>query len=304
MYKTKCNFLQHLLPHALMPHLEENAKDGNTTKSVMDEHSNEPIWICSCAFFSALFMYTLENFLPLLRTDNHSHGHSHGHAHAHTDHSHAHTDHSHSHVVAHAHVQSVPTTSRPTEETEIAMEVKRYVEEKELNKMIEDSNVSIQKKSLSPVAFMVILGDGLHNLTDGMAIGAAFAVDPVTGMATALAVLCHELPHELGDFALLIQSGVSIRKAMFFNIVSSILGIIGMVIGLLIVNVNTNFVRWIYAGTAGTFLYIALADLVPEMARNGSGFKNVLSQVIGIFLGGVLMLLIGLYEDKLKFLFE
>lgn len=280
-----------------MPHLEKS----DTTKSVMDdtEHSNEPIWICSCAFFSALFMYTLENCLPLLRTDSHPHGHSHGHAHT--------NDHAHSHVVVggHSHAQPpIPSTSRPTEETEIAMEVTRYVEEKELNKMIENSNVSIQKSSLSPVAFMVILGDGLHNLTDGMAIGAAFAVDPVTGMATALAVLCHELPHELGDFALLIQSGVSIRKAMFFNIVSSILGIIGMVLGLLIVSVNTNFVRWIYAGTAGTFLYIALADLVPEMARNGSGFKNILSQVIGIFLGGVLMLLIGLYEDKLKFLFE
>lgn len=243
-------------------------------------------------------MYTLENCLPLLRSDKHPHGHGHGHSHG----DHAHGGHSHTQPTPAATNQT--TVHQLTEETEIAMEVVRYVDEKELNKMIEDSKVSNQKNSLSPVAFMVILGDGLHNLTDGMAIGAAFAVDPVTGMATALAVLCHELPHELGDFALLIQSGVTIRKAMFFNVVSSILCVIGMVFGLVIVSVNVGLVRWIYAGTAGTFLYIALADLVPEMGRHDGGFKTILSQVVGIFLGGVLMLFIGLYEDKLKFLFD
>ena len=68
----------------------------------------------------------------------------------------------------------------------------------------------------------------MHNLTDGLAIGAAFALDPVTGMATAFAVLCHELPHELGDFALLLKTGVTIKRALFLNIVSSILIFIGL----------------------------------------------------------------------------
>lgn len=230
-------------------------------------------------------MYALENLLPLLKSKT-GHAHTHGHSHGQSPHT------------------VNPVRPVPTEETEFAMEVNRYVDEKE-QKILDDSKTVATKKSLSPVAFMVILGDGLHNLTDGMAIGAAFAVDPVTGMATALAVLCHELPHELGDFALLIQTGVSIRKAIFFNIVSSILGFIGMVIGLVLVGVNTSSVRWIYAATAGTFLYIGLADLVPEINRSShGGFRNVMLQISGILSGGIIMLLIGLYEDKLRNFFE
>lgn len=123
-------------------------------------------------------------------------------------------------------------------------------------------------------------------------------------LSTALAVLCHELPHELGDFALLLQTGVSLRRAIFLNIVSSILSFIGMIIGLLIVKMDTAFVRWIYAGTAGTFLYIALADLVPELNRGRLTFKMVVIQTLGILIGGIIMLFIGLYEDDLRILFE
>lgn len=238
----------------------------------------EPVWLCFCAFLSALFMFTIETMLPLLgKSSSHSHGHSH----------HAPIQHKHDTELA-------ETKGTPTED----------------KNMIDNQPVKLKKRSkLSPVALMVILGDGLHNITDGMAIGAAFALDPVTGMATALAVLCHELPHELGDFALLLQTGVSIRKALVFNIMSSVLSVMGMVLGLAIAGVNTTMVRWIYAGTAGTFLYIGLADLVPEMRRDPiSGDKkrlrSVLIDVIGILFGGLLMLVIAMYEEKLQTLFK
>lgn len=240
----------------------------------------EPVWLCFCAFMSALFMFALETMLPLLgKSSTHSHGHSH----------HAPSHHQH--------------------DTELA-ESRGSPQE---NKNMLDAPVipvAIKKRSkLSPVALMVILGDGLHNITDGMAIGAAFALDPVTGMATALAVLCHELPHELGDFALLLQTGVSIRKAVVFNILSSVLSVMGMVVGLAIAGVNATMVRWIYAGTAGTFLYIGFADLVPEMRRESTSgerrhFNSVLLDVIGILMGGLLMLVIAMYEEKLKTLFN
>lgn len=99
--------------------------------------------------------------------------------------------------------------------------------EKEESYEMNGSHVQKRSKKLSPVAFMVVIGDGLHNITDGLAIGTAFAVHPVTGFSTALAVLCHELPHELGDFALLLKTGVTVRKACHLNIVSSILSFIG-----------------------------------------------------------------------------
>lgn len=244
--------------------------------------NNEPVWLCCCAFFSALFMYSLEILLPLLnggKTHSHSHSHEPNIA---------------KYVVREDDTEVVDmTTSKPPEEN------------KELNKMLDDSKIT-KRSALSPVALMVVLGDGLHNLTDGMAIGAAFGMDPVTGMATAFAVLCHELPHELGDFALLLQTGVSIRRAIFLNIVSSVLSVAGMIVGLVIAGIHTGFVRWIYAGTAGTFLYIALADLVPELGRdvNEKTFKNAMLQISGILAGGLIMLAIALNEDRLRILFE
>lgn len=230
-------------------------------------------------------MYSLEILLPLL---NGGKSHSHSHSHSHDQSNIA------KYVVRDDDIDVIDMAPPKSSE-----------DNKELNKMLHDSKIT-KRSALSPVAFMVVLGDGLHNLTDGMAIGAAFGMDPVTGMATAFAVLCHELPHELGDFALLLQTGVSIKKAIFLNIVSSVLSVIGMIVGLVIAGVHTGFVRWIYAGTAGTFLYIALADLVPELGRdsNEKTFKNCILQMSGILTGGVIMLAIALNEHRLRILFE
>lgn len=251
------------------------------------------MWITSCAFVAAVIMYSIETLLPLLGG---GHGHSHHHTHGH--------DHSISPKAENASDLAQVAVDRSTcgscEDIDNDLVISKKNNEE--NIMVKDTTIVV-RPWLTPVAFMVIIGDCLHNLTDGMAIGAAFGVDPVTGMATALAVLCHELPHELGDFALLLQTGVSLRRAILLNIVSSVLSFLGMIIGLLIVNVNTDFVRWIYAGTAGTFLYIAFADLVPELSRTKVTGKVLFIQVLGIALGGIIMLLIALYEDNLKSLF-
>lgn len=161
------------------------------------------------------------------------------------------------------------------------------------------------KDAAGSVAWMVIMGDGLHNLTDGLAIGAAFSGDAVAGFATALAVLCHELPHELGDFAVLLQTGMRIRKAVLYNIFSSVLSFIGMAVGVWIGRHEAASL-WIYAFTAGTFLYISLVDLIPEMntnSENSQGFLDIILQLAGIITGASLMLIIALYEDDLSSLF-
>lgn len=259
--------LMHLLPHALFTHSEGKAEkvSGENT----NDHSG-PVLLCACAFATILFMYTIENLLPLLKGQKPgNHGHSH----------------------SHSHDAPKEAPSNPT---------------KEINTMLNEEKEDRKGKSapLTPVAFMVVIGDGLHNLTDGLAIGAAFAIDPVTGMATAFAVLCHELPHELGDFALLLQTGVSIKRAVLLNIVSSILSFIGMAIGLLIAGLHGNMAQWIYAATAGSFLYIALADLVPAMSMESRGIKDFIIQAAGILTGGIIMLYIALNEESLEDLFR
>merc|ERR1719427_595226 len=127
------------------------------------------------------------------------------------------------------------------------------------------SHLHSTPENISSVAWMVILGDGMHNLADGLAIGAAFASGNLSGMSTSLAVLCHELPHEIGDFAMLLKAGMSIKQAIFFNVISSILAFIGMVTGLLLGTIS-NVTPWIFTATAGIFLYVALVDMVPELS--------------------------------------
>lgn len=117
--------------------------------------------------------------------------------------------------------------------------------------------------SLSAVAWMVVMGDGLHNFTDGMAIGAAFSNDIAGGFSTAIAVFCHELPHELGDFAVLLKAGMSARKAVYYNFLSSILSFFGMVLGICIGD-TPEASAWIFAVAAGLFIYISLVDMVRE----------------------------------------
>lgn len=116
-------------------------------------------------------------------------------------------------------------------------------------------------ESLSAVAWMVIMGDGLHNFTDGMAIGAAFSNNIAGGFSTAIAVFCHELPHELGDFAVLLKAGMSAKQAVFYNILSSVLSFFGMVAGVILGD-TPEASAWIFACAAGMFLYIALVDMV------------------------------------------
>ncbi|KAJ9600976.1 hypothetical protein L9F63_000871, partial [Diploptera punctata] len=161
-------------------------------------------------------------------------------------------------------------------------------------------HVSQKGETVGSVAWMVIMGDGLHNLTDGLAIGAAFSGDVVAGFATAVAVLCHELPHELGDFAVLLQAGMSIKTAMIYNIISSILSFIGMAFGVWIGEYEQASL-WIYAFTAGVFLYISLVDLVnipieviPEMnnhLKNSKNLSDIAFQIGGICIMNAILLL-------------
>lgn len=181
-----------------------------------------------------------------------------------------------------------------------SIEDRRRSEIVELDSML-DIVKKKPKKSASPVVLMVILGDALHNITDGLAIGAAFSSDPVTGFATSLAVFFHELPHELGDFAVLLRSGMSMKKALCCNVLSSILSFAGTAAGLWLAEDHAYLSQWIYAATAGTFLYIGLADLIPELNENGNkSVIEVFLSLIGIISGGTIMLSIALYEDSLK----
>uniref|UniRef100_A0A182NH19 Zinc transporter foi n=1 Tax=Anopheles dirus TaxID=7168 RepID=A0A182NH19_9DIPT len=161
--------------------------------------------------------------------------------------------------------------------------------------------------SLSAVAWMVVMGDGLHNFTDGMTIGAAFANNIAGGFSTAIAVFCHELPHELGDFAVLLKAGMSAREAVYYNLLSSLLSMLGMVVGI-IVGHQPEASAWVFAIAAGMFLYIAMVDMIPELtsshgAEERCKTSEFLLQFLGLTVGFSIMMVIAMYEHDLMELF-
>ena len=148
---------------------------------------------------------------------------------------------------------------------------------------------------------MVIVGDAIHNFADGLAVGAAFSMSMAAGFSTSIAVLCHELPHEVGDFALLLRSGMSVKVAVFYNCISSVFAFIGLIIGLLLGS-QGNFSTWLVCSTVGVFLYLALVSMLTEL-RSGGLIKAIVN-TFGMFCGAVLLLVIGLYEHDLILLFQ
>ncbi|XP_067651491.1 zinc transporter ZIP10-like [Haliotis asinina] len=157
--------------------------------------------------------------------------------------------------------------------------------------------------SVASIAWMVILGDGIHNFSDGLAIGAAFANSITGGFSTAVAVFCHELPHEIGDFAVLLRAGMSVKQAVVYNCVSSLLCFVGMLIGVAIGNISEAS-EWIFACVGGMFVYIATVDMLPEMTsvdtkQGEHPFCHLFLQCFGMLLGAGIMLVIAFYEEEL-----
>ncbi|XP_059259398.1 zinc transporter ZIP5 isoform X2 [Mustela nigripes] len=152
------------------------------------------------------------------------------------------------------------------------------------------------------ITWMVLLGDGLHNLTDGLAIGAAFSDGFSSGLSTTLAVFCHELPHELGDFAMLLQAGLSFRRLLLLSLVSGALGLGGAALGVGLSLGPVPLTPWVFGVTAGVFLYVALVDMLPALLRPPEPLPmlHVLLQGMGLLLGGGLMVTIALLEEELR----
>jgi len=138
------------------------------------------------------------------------------------------------------------------------------------------------------VGSMVLIGDGVHNITDGMLIGTAYLVDVQLGIATTIAVILHEIPQEIGDFAILLHGGYSKMKALLWNFVSALGALLGVVFILLLHETVEGIELLLLPVVAGNFLYIALADLVPELHRE-SRLDRAFLQFLFVIAGALLL---------------
>jgi zinc and cadmium transporter len=118
-----------------------------------------------------------------------------------------------------------------------------------------------------PGGRLLLIGDSIHNFSDGILLAGAFLTDIKLGWFTALAIAAHEIPQEVGDFIVLRNAGFSRQKALFFNLLTSCSALVGALVGYLFLAQSKAYLPFVLVLAASSFIYIALADLVPSMQR-------------------------------------
>lgn len=139
--------------------------------------------------------------------------------------------------------------------------------------------------------YLNLVGDGIHNFTDGLIIGASFVTDINLGIVTTLAIIFHEIPQEISDFGVLVYGGIGKFKALFYNFLSALTAIVGTVLGFYFAHHISGFSQIILPIAAGGFIYIASCDLIPEIHKQTDVKKSNLS-MLAFLLGIILMYLV------------
>ena len=145
---------------------------------------------------------------------------------------------------------------------------------------------------------LVILGDTVHNFLDGVAIAVSFLAGQTVGLFTTIAIIMHEIPQEVGDFGVLLHGGYSKLKALLFNFASAIGAIAGGIIAYFALNYFASYLAYVLALTAGVFIYIAAADLLPEMHREVDTRKKIVMHSLVVILGVAVMWLLGKFLQE------
>lgn len=145
-------------------------------------------------------------------------------------------------------------------------------------------------QGIKPAAPLMMIGDALHNFLDGMTIAAAFLISWQLGMVTSLAVFFHEIPHEIGNFGILLNSGLRKKEALVYNLLSSLVAFLGAGLTYFFLKSSVDFLPFLVAFAAGNFIYIAASDLIPELHQHFN--KEVaLSQTLSFVVGIIIILL-------------
>ncbi|HEX2530389.1 MAG TPA: ZIP family metal transporter [Burkholderiaceae bacterium] len=137
--------------------------------------------------------------------------------------------------------------------------------------------------------WMILVGDGLHNFTDGILIAAAFLANPNLGIITGIAIIAHEIPQEIGDFIVLLNAGFTRTRAYLYNLACSLMAVVGGVLGYAMLGRATTWIPYVLVFASSGFIYIAVSDLMPQMQRR-STLRETIPQILLIALGLAIVL--------------
>ncbi|AIY39960.1 Zinc transporter [Collimonas arenae] len=145
------------------------------------------------------------------------------------------------------------------------------------------------KKEAGKAGWMILVGDGLHNFTDGILIAAAFLADPHLGLITGLAIIVHEIPQEIGDFIVLLNAGFSRTRAYVYNLICSLMAVLGGLLGYFTLERGMEWIPYVLVFASSGFIYIAVSDLMPQMQRR-STWRETIPQILLIGTGVAIVL--------------
>ncbi|KAJ9595966.1 hypothetical protein L9F63_012859 [Diploptera punctata] len=254
----------HLIPHALMAQSHDGEHSHSHSHSHGEgEHSHgHDMTVGFWVLFGVIAFLMVEKFVRLVKGD---HGHSHGHSHEEEEKKKTEND-----KKSDRQEDSSGSDDKPGKSDE--------------DTAVEDIKVS---------GYLNLAADFTHNFTDGLAIGASYLAGKNIGIITTITILLHEVPHEIGDFAILIQSGCNRKKAMFLQLTTALGALTGTVISLLVKgDVATT---WILPFTAGGFIYIATVSVIPELLADTKLWQSV-KEIAALLFGVYMMVLIAQYE--------
>lgn len=300
----------HLIPHALEPHSHHSPLESSHshTEGAADSHGHSHgdhdhshvmsvgLWVLS----GIIVFLVVEKFVRHMK-GGHSHGHSHGdgdgHGHGQAPGRRKESSGSEEEVEGeeggdHSHAETRGAARRrrtktPTAKPDAKAQTTETSEAKPEDKA--------QSGDLAVTGYLNLAADFTHNFTDGLAIGASFVSGVGVGVVTTLTILLHEVPHEVGDFAILVQSGCTKRKAMLLQLLTAVGALAGTCCSLLAEGVGEAATAWILPFTAGGFIYIATVSVLPQLLHD-SDPKQSLLEVAAMILGVGMMVLIAVYE--------
>ncbi|KAG6803658.1 protein catecholamines up [Apis mellifera caucasica] len=194
---------------------------------------------------------------------------------------------------SHLHTNKISITENLSKENKDDNKLQKDIDKFDvISKEKETKNI---QNEIKIAGYLNLVADFLHNFTDGLAIGASYLAGKNIGYITTFTILLHEIPHEIGDFAILIQSGYSKQKAMLLQLSTAIGALLGTYVSLLAEGMGDLATMWILPFTAGGFIYIATVSVIPELLTD-TNFRQSVKEIIALLLGVYMMVLIAEYE--------